>query len=95
MDVNLDETKVLVFNKTGKSYKHEFKFNGKTLESIRIYKYLGVTVRFVFLDHFQLLHQNYTRKHSNVYSNLKVFSVLRIRPLQLLFIYLIIPYSQF
>ena len=43
LDVNLDKTKVLVFNKAGKLYKHEFKFNGKTVESVREYKYLGVT----------------------------------------------------
>ena len=43
LNVNLDKTKVLVFNKAGKLYKHEFKFNGKTVESVREYKYLGVT----------------------------------------------------
>ena len=30
LEVNLDKTKILVFNKTGKLYKHEFKFNGET-----------------------------------------------------------------
>ena len=43
LDVNLDKTKVLVFNKAGKLYKHEFKFNCETVESVREYKYLGVT----------------------------------------------------
>ena len=43
LDVNLDKTKVLIFNKAGKLYKHEFKFNCKTVESVREYKYLGVT----------------------------------------------------
>ena len=43
LDVNLDKTKVLVFNKAGKLYNHEFKFNCETVESVREYKYLGVT----------------------------------------------------
>ena len=43
LDVNLDKTKVLVFNKACKLYKHKFKFNDKTVESVREYKYLGVT----------------------------------------------------
>ena len=44
LEVNLDKTKILVFNKTGKLYKHEFKFNGETLNCEREYKYLAVTV---------------------------------------------------
>ena len=42
LEVNLDKTKILVFNKTGKLYKHEFKFTGETLDCVREYKYLGV-----------------------------------------------------
>ena len=42
LDVNLDKTKVLIFNKAGKLYNYEFKYNGKTLENVREYKYLGV-----------------------------------------------------
>ena len=34
---------LLVFNKAGKLYKHELKLNDKTVESVREYKYLGVT----------------------------------------------------
>ena len=45
LGVNFDKTKVLVFDKTGKLYKNEFKFNGETLENLREYKYLGVTFR--------------------------------------------------
>ena len=43
LDVNLEKTKVLVFDKTGKLYKTEFRFNGELLENVREYKYLGVT----------------------------------------------------
>ena len=42
LDVNLDKTKVLIFNKAGKLYNYEFKYNGETLENVREYKYLGV-----------------------------------------------------
>ena len=43
LEVNLDNTKILVFYKTSKLYKHEFNFNGETLDCVREYKYLGVT----------------------------------------------------
>ena len=39
LEINLDKTKNLVFNKTSKLYKHEFKFNGETLDCEREYKY--------------------------------------------------------
>ena len=42
LDVNIDKTKVLIFNKTGKLMKDEFKFDNNTLECVKHYRYLGV-----------------------------------------------------
>ena len=42
LDVNLDKTKLLIFNKTGKLMKDDFKFDNKTLECVKHYRYLGV-----------------------------------------------------
>ena len=41
LEVNLDETKTMIFNKTGRLMKRYFKYRGGNIESVREYKYLG------------------------------------------------------
>jgi len=43
LDVNMNKTKVIVFNSTSKTIKGEVFFNGKNVEFVRQYTYLGVT----------------------------------------------------
>ena len=43
LEVNLDKSKVLIFNKTGKLYTTSFTYKGRKLECVKEYKYLGVT----------------------------------------------------
>ena len=42
LTINLDKTKVLIFNKTGKLIKNNLHINGKKIESTKTYKYLGL-----------------------------------------------------
>lgn len=41
LDINIDKTKTIIFNKTGKLSPYEFYFNGDLIENVKIYKYLG------------------------------------------------------
>ena len=40
--VNLDKTKCMIFNKSGKLVRRSFYFNGIKLETVRSFKYLGL-----------------------------------------------------
>jgi len=42
LNVNTSKTKILVFNKAGRHYRFNFKFNNVPLESVNEYKYLGI-----------------------------------------------------
>ena len=42
LNVNIDKTKIIIFNKNGTLIKHEFKFESETLECVKHYRYLGV-----------------------------------------------------
>lgn len=42
LDINIDKTKTIVFNKCGKLLPYKFCFNGKSIENVKTYKYLGV-----------------------------------------------------
>ena len=42
--VNYDKTKCMIFNKTGRWIKRNFKFEGITIKTVRVYKYLGFVV---------------------------------------------------
>ena len=42
LEVNTDKTKIMVFNKHGKTISSNIKFNGRILDSTSTYKYLGV-----------------------------------------------------
>lgn len=41
LKINVDKTKVMIFNKTGRLMKRIFHFDGIQLENVRSYKYLG------------------------------------------------------
>ena len=41
LEINTDKTKTMVMNKTGRLMRRVFRINGKLLESVRTYKYLG------------------------------------------------------
>jgi hypothetical protein len=43
LTVNLTKTKILIFNKAGRHLKHNFTYNGKTVECVAKCKYLGIT----------------------------------------------------
>ena len=42
LDININKTKTIVFNKSGKLLNYNFNFNGKSIENVHTYKYLGV-----------------------------------------------------
>ena len=44
LSVNSDKTKCMIFNKTGRLIRRNFKINGTTIETVREYKYLGFLV---------------------------------------------------
>ena len=41
MSVNIDKTKAMIFNKTGKFMKNNFLYKNSKIETVREYKYLG------------------------------------------------------
>ena len=42
LDINIDKTKTIIFNKCGKLLPYKFYFNGKLIENVKTYKYLGI-----------------------------------------------------
>ena len=42
LDINFDKSKIMIFNKTGRLFSHNFSIDNVILESVRQYKYLGV-----------------------------------------------------
>ena len=42
LDININKTKTIVFNKSGKLLNYNFNFNGKSIENVHTYKYLCV-----------------------------------------------------
>ena len=41
LDINIDKTKTIVFNKSGRILQYNFCFNGHSIENVQTYKYLG------------------------------------------------------
>ena len=41
LTINSKKTEILIFNKTGRLFRHKFILNGAKLENVREYKYLG------------------------------------------------------
>ena len=41
MTINTDKTKAMIFNKTGKLLRRNFKYKNTNIETVREYKYLG------------------------------------------------------
>ena len=51
MSVNIDKTKAMIFNKTGKLMKRNFVYKKSKIETVKEYKYLGFfdsTIRLYF-----------------------------------------------
>lgn len=44
LDVNINNTKILIFNKAGRLITHNFMFNDNSLECVNRYKYLGIYI---------------------------------------------------
>ena len=42
LDINIDKTKAVIFNKSGKILQYNFCFNENSIENVQTYKYLGV-----------------------------------------------------
>ena len=42
IDINIDKTKTIVFNKSDRILQYKFCFNGHSIENVQTYKYLGV-----------------------------------------------------
>lgn len=42
LNVNVDKTRVLIFNEAGRLRKESFNFNGEYLECVQYYHYLGI-----------------------------------------------------
>ena len=42
LSVNTSKTKIMIFNKAGKLIPHQFIYDGKPLECVKSYKYLGI-----------------------------------------------------
>ena len=42
LDINIDKTTTIIFNKCGKLLPYKFYFNGKLIENLKTYKYLGI-----------------------------------------------------
>ena len=46
LQVNTEKSKVMVFNSNGKFFLNEFYYNGKSLETVNTYCYLGINIRY-------------------------------------------------
>lgn len=46
LEVNSQKSKIIVFNSNGKSFLNHFKIGNKTLETVKSYCYLGITINF-------------------------------------------------
>ena len=44
LDINIDKTKIIIFNKNGKIFPFKFYYNEKEIEIVQNYKYLGAVV---------------------------------------------------
>ena len=44
LTINTDKTNAMIFNKTGRLLKRNFKFRNTNIETVREYKYLGFTL---------------------------------------------------
>ena len=42
LDININKTKTIIFNESGKLLNYNFNFDGKSVENVHTYKYLGV-----------------------------------------------------
>ena len=92
LSVNTSKTKIMVFNKAGKLITHQFMYDGKPLECVKSYKYLGIHFS---ISHLPLPRVNCIIKHSKHYINSKETSYVLIQVSDLLSMYLIIQLSPY
>ena len=46
LNVNHEKLKILIFNSNGKSHINHFKFQNKTVETVKSFCYLGITISY-------------------------------------------------
>ena len=46
LEVNMQKSKVMIFNSNGKTFLNSFKFNKNYLETVKSYCYLGITIKY-------------------------------------------------
>ena len=67
LSVNTSKTKIMIFNKAGQLIPHQFIYDGKPLECVKSYKYLGI--HFCASGSFALAQSELYKKHSKHFSN--------------------------
>ena len=67
LDINIDKTKTIILNKTGKLLSYKYYFNGEQIENVKNYKYLGVFLLLQAPIHRQ--EQTSTKEASKPFSN--------------------------
>ena len=75
LDINIDKTKSIVFNKNGKLLPYTFRINGNYIENVKTYKYLGV----VFAAPGTFSHAKidlYNRGHKAFFKLMSIFGEL-------------------
>ena len=91
LEVNYDKSKVIVFNKAGKFYETKFTYKDQKLESVREYRYLGVT--FAISGSFSYASSELYEKGLKGFFKLK--SIFGTRTLMWPYIYLTIPLNLY
>ena len=69
LEVNIDKSKVLIFNSNGKSFLNYFSYNNKTVETVNQYCYLGVILK--CNGNFNLAISTLTEKARKAYFKIK------------------------
>ena len=67
--MNIDKSKVLIFNSNGKSFLNYFSYNNKTVETVNQYCYLGVILK--CNGNFNLAISTLTEKARKAYFKIK------------------------
>ena len=93
LDININKTKTIIFNKSGKLLNYNFNFNGKSIKNVHTYKYLGV----LFSDSGTFSHAKLDLYNRGLKAFFKLKSIsVTFQPKYIhAYIFLIIPLSQF
>jgi hypothetical protein len=46
MNININKTKVIIFNKSGRLITRNFNINNQNIECVKTYKYLGIMLAY-------------------------------------------------